>query len=58
MWRYAAMLPVTKADSIISLGEGMTPLIRTLRLGARLGARDLWVKDEGVNPTGSFKARD
>src|SRR5271165_7115332 len=57
MWRYSAMLPVTKAESIISLGEGMTPLLRTPRLGARLGAQDLWVKDEGINPTGSFKAR-
>ena len=43
--------------SIVTLGEGMTPLIRTRRLGARLGAEDLWVKDEGLNPTGSFKAR-
>jgi len=57
MWRYAAVLPVSKPNAIISLGEGMTPLIRTARLGAQLGATDLWVKDEGVNPTGSFKAR-
>ncbi len=57
MWRYAPVLPVTKPAAIVSLGEGMTPLIRTQRVGARLGARDLWVKDEGVNPTGSFKAR-
>ena len=39
------------------MGEGWTPLIRTRRLGARIGAEDLWVKDEGLNPTGSFKAR-
>jgi threonine synthase len=57
MWRYMPVLPVSKPSSIVSLGEGMTPLIRTQRLGARLGAGDLWVKDEGVNPTGSFKAR-
>ncbi len=57
MWRYAPVLPVSKPASIISLGEGMTPLIRTRRLGARLGASNLWVKDEGLNPTGSFKAR-
>ena len=57
MWRYAPVLPVSKPEAIISLGEGMTPLIETRRLGARLGASDLWVKDEGVNPTGSFKAR-
>jgi threonine synthase len=57
MWRYAPVLPVSKPASIVSLGEGMTPLIRTDRLGERLGARELWVKDEGINPTGSFKAR-
>ena len=57
MWRYAPLLPVRHESSIVSLGEGMTPLIRTKRLGDRYGARDLWVKDEGINPTGSFKAR-
>ena len=57
MWRYAPVLPVSKLSAMISLGEGMTPLVRTQRLGARLGSDDLWVKDEGVNPTGSFKAR-
>src|SRR5258708_38114021 len=57
MWRYAPVLPVRNAANIVTLGEGMTPLLRTARLGARLGASDLWVKDEGVNPTGSFKAR-
>ena len=57
MWRYAPVLPPQKPESIVSLGEGMTPLVRTRRLGARIGASDLWVKDEGLNPTGSFKAR-
>jgi threonine synthase len=57
MWRYAPVLPVTKPGSIVSLGEGMTPLVRARRLGARIGATNLWIKDEGVNPTGSFKAR-
>jgi threonine synthase len=57
MWRYAPVLPVSKPAAMISLGEGMTPLVHTERLGARLGSEDLWVKDEGVNPTGSFKAR-
>ncbi len=56
MWRYAPVLPPSDA-SIISLGEGWTPLVRTTRLGARLGAEALWVKDEGLNPTASFKAR-
>jgi len=56
MWRYAPVLPPAEA-SIVSLGEGWTPLLRTRRLGARLGAEALWVKDEGLNPTASFKAR-
>jgi len=56
MWRYAPVLPPA-SKSIVTLGEGMTPLIRARRLGARLGALDLWIKDEGLNPTGSFKAR-
>jgi len=57
MWRYAPVLPPQHPESIVSLGEGMTPLVRTRRLGARIGADHLWVKDEGLNPTGSFKAR-
>lgn len=57
MWRYAPVLPVSKPASIISLGEGWTPMIRAKKLGRRLGMEDLWVKDEGINPTGSFKAR-
>ncbi len=57
MWRYAPVLPVSNPASIVTLGEGMTPLIPTPRLGERLGAEDVWVKDEGINPTGSFKAR-
>jgi threonine synthase len=57
MWRYAPVLPVSKPAAIVSLGEGMTPLIHTKRLGSRLGALDVWVKDEGINPTASFKAR-
>ena len=44
-------------NSIISLGEGMTPLLPARRTGARIGATDLLIKDEGLNPTGSFKAR-
>ncbi|HKE29106.1 MAG TPA: threonine synthase [Bryobacteraceae bacterium] len=56
MWRYAPVLPPSD-DFIVSLGEGWTPLIQTRRLGAHLGADNLWVKDEGLNPTASFKAR-
>jgi threonine synthase len=57
MWRYAPVLPVRDPAHIVSLGEGMTPLIEPSRLGRNLGANHLWVKDEGINPTGSFKAR-
>ncbi|MEO8373212.1 MAG: threonine synthase, partial [Candidatus Solibacter sp.] len=56
MWRYAPVLPAAEA-SIVTLGEGWTPLVRTRKLGARIGAENLWVKDEGLNPTASFKAR-
>lgn len=57
MWRYAPALPVSHEDSIISLGEGMTPLLAAHRTGKRIGAGNLLIKDEGLNPTGSFKAR-
>jgi len=56
MWRYAPVLPPAEA-SIVTLGEGWTPLIRSRRLGPRMGAEALWIKDEGLNPTASFKAR-
>jgi len=54
LWRYAEVLP---DDPPVSLGEGLTPLIHARRLGARMGLESLYVKDEGLNPTGSFKAR-
>src|SRR5580704_4900619 len=57
LWRYLPVLPPQNRESIVSLGEGMTPLIRTRRLGAAIRAQQLWVKDEGLNPTASFKAR-
>ncbi|HUG81113.1 MAG TPA: threonine synthase [Bryobacterales bacterium] len=57
MWRYAPLLPVTDPANIVSLGEGYTPLLPAPRLGERLGVDKLWVKDEGQNPTGTFKAR-
>jgi len=57
MWRYGPLLPVADPASIVSLGEGNTPLIRTARLGEKLGASNLLVKDESTNPTGTFKAR-
>ena len=57
MWRYAPLLPVEDAKHIVTLGEGLTPIMKADHLAARIGASDLWVKDEGLNPTGSFKAR-
>ncbi len=54
MWRYREVLPSAEA---VTLGEGMTPLLHAQRLGARLGLRQLFIKDEGLNPTGTFKAR-
>ncbi len=54
MWRYEEVLPGAPP---ISLGEGMTPLIDAKRLGERMGLRHLYIKDEGLNPTASFKAR-
>ena len=57
MWRYAPVLPVSQPAAIVSLGEGLTPLVRAQRLGREIGSENLWVKDEGINPTGSFKAR-
>jgi threonine synthase len=55
MWRYREVLP--GAGEPVSLGEGMTPLHQARRLGAGLGMEALFIKDESVNPTGSFKAR-
>ncbi|HXL23752.1 MAG TPA: threonine synthase [Candidatus Dormibacteraeota bacterium] len=54
LWRYAEVLP---DDAPVTLGEGMTALIPATRLGASMGVAKLYVKDEGLNPTGSFKAR-
>ncbi len=57
MWRYQEVLPVQSPTHIISLGEGFTPMLRLNRLGEAGGFLSLWLKDEGKNPTGSFKAR-
>lgn len=54
MWRYEEVMPPVDP---VTLGEGMTPLIHARRLGERLGLQNLYIKDEGQNPTGSFKAR-
>ena len=57
LWRYRELLPVRDERAIVTLGEGMTPLLPAPRLGAALGCTALLVKEEGLNPTGSFKAR-
>lgn len=57
LWRYHELLPVSDAAHVVSLGEGMTPLIAMPRLGAEIDVPGLLMKDEGVIPTGSFKAR-
>ena len=64
MWRYRELMPLLnnsgpggERESPVSLGEGWTPLIRTRRLGNALGLEQLYVKDESLNPTNSFKAR-
>jgi threonine synthase len=57
LWRYHELLPVQDAEHITSFGEGMTPLIPLPTLGRAVGIPHLLVKDEGVLPTGSFKAR-
>ncbi|GCE31415.1 threonine synthase [Dictyobacter alpinus] len=56
LWRYHELLPVRSPEHVVTLGEGMTPLLPLQRLGPSLQL-DLYVKDEGVIPTGSFKAR-
>jgi threonine synthase len=57
MWRYCEMLPLEDENNRVSLGEGLTPLIHAERLGRHLGFTRLFIKDESVCPTGSFKAR-
>jgi threonine synthase len=57
MWRYHALLPVLNPANIVTLGEGWTPLLPLEILGHRLGMDNLFIKDESLNPTGSFKAR-
>jgi threonine synthase len=57
MWRYRELMPVRDEANIVSLGEGMTPLLRATRLGRDYGFEQLFIKEEGLNPTGTFKAR-
>ena len=57
LWRYHELLPVRQAGHVVSLGEGMTPLLPMPRIGRALGVPGLLMKDEGLLPTGTFKAR-
>lgn len=57
LWRYWELLPVNNEENIVSLGEGMTPLIPLKNLGPKLNLNYLYLKDEGLIPTGTFKAR-
>src|SRR5437588_4559809 len=56
VWRYADLVPATE-DGAVALGAGFTPLLRADRLAAELGLGELWLKNDTVNPTGSFKDR-
>lgn len=57
MWRYRDLLPVEDEAPLVTLGEGFTPLVRADRLGAELGLRNLYLKNDSMNPTNSFKDR-
>ena len=57
LWRYRELLPVVDEENIVTMGEGMTPLLRLDRLGPEIGMSNLYLKDEGIIPTGTFKAR-
>src|SRR5438309_1662043 len=57
MWRYRDLLPIEDETPVVSLGEGFTPLVKAERLGAELGLRNLYLKNDSMNPTNSFKDR-
>ena len=57
MWRYREVMPVVNENNVVSLGEGWTPTLHAPRLGESLGLPKLFIKDESINPTQSFKAR-
>ncbi len=57
MWRYFEVMPVRDPANVVTLGEGFTPIFKAERFGPEMGCSDLHIKDEGVNPTASFKAR-
>ncbi|MBK8349057.1 MAG: threonine synthase [Saprospiraceae bacterium] len=57
MWRYKYLLPVERDENIVTLGEGWTPLLKLSKTARALGLTTVFIKEEGLNPTGSFKAR-
>ena len=57
MWRYFEVMPILDESNVITLGEGFTPIFKAERLGREIGASAVYIKDEGLNPTASFKAR-
>lgn len=57
LWRYHELLPVKRKENIVSMGEGMTPMVEMKSLGEDMGLKKLFMKDEGIIPTGTFKAR-
>jgi threonine synthase len=57
MWRYLEVLPPDAMADVVTLGEGVTPLLRAERLGSANGLANLYIKDESLNPTRSFKSR-
>jgi len=57
MWRYRELMPLLPGDEPVTLGEGFTPLVHARRLGSSMGLTNLFIKDESLNPTNSFKAR-
>lgn len=57
MFRYIELLPVSDERRIVSLGEGLTPILKVTKVEQRIGLRELYVKDDGIIPTGTFKAR-
>ena len=57
IWRYRKALPLEASVKAVSLSEGHTPLVLVSRIGAKVGLKNLHVKNEGQNPSGSFKDR-
>ena len=57
MWHYAPLMPLLEGEQPVTLGEGATPLLDAPRAAKEVGVRRVWIKEEGLNPTGSFKAR-